>query len=42
MGRLPDPYSRFQEFTPVAVTLRDGFWMGRYEVTQGNGFMSWA
>jgi formylglycine-generating enzyme len=34
MGRLPEPYSRFQEFTPVAVTLRDGFWMGRYEVTQ--------
>jgi formylglycine-generating enzyme required for sulfatase activity len=34
LGRLPAPYRRFQEFAPLAVTLRDGFWMGRYEVTQ--------
>ena len=34
MGRLPEPLSRLQPFVPVDVTLSQGFWMGKFEVTQ--------
>lgn len=34
LGRLPDAYRGLEGFAPAAVTLREGFWMGRIEVTQ--------
>lgn len=35
MGRLPEPLGRFRDVAvPVEATLRHGFWMGKFEVTQ--------
>jgi formylglycine-generating enzyme required for sulfatase activity len=35
MGRLPEQFRRYLAIdAPVAVTLRHGFWMGKFEVTQ--------
>jgi len=34
MGIVPDRLGRFQAFVPVGVTLRHGYWMGKFEVTQ--------